>query len=107
MRIQIQRTRSLVWLCAAWLTCACGGSKEPNIGEQAGGAIHDTQLMRAATTAVNEALSNASDCDVARPLVAQAQQKLDELEPQVATTTGRVALDSLRSQLGHVAKACP
>jgi hypothetical protein len=107
MRIQIHRTRSPVWLCAAWLTCACGGSKEPNIGEQAGAAIHDTQLMRAATAAVNEALANAADCEVAKPLVAQAQQKLDELEPQVATTTGRVALDALRSQLGRVAQACP
>ena len=107
MRIQIDRMRSLAWLCAVWLSCACGGSKEPNIGHQAGAAIHDTELMKAASAAVNEAVRNASDCEVAKPLADEAQQKLDELEPHVATTTGRVALDSLRTQLGHVQQACP
>ena len=88
------------------LALAVGGCEDRNKKpiEKIG---HDEEILSKVGAAVNEVIRNAADCEVAKPLVAQAQQKLDELEPQVATTTGRVALDALRSQLGRVAQACP
>lgn len=107
MPIHIRAMCRTTSLCAALMASGCGASSEPNRGAQAGAAINDTELMKEASAAVNEAVRNASDCATAKPLVDSARQRLDELEPHVATTTGRVALDSLRSQLGRVAQACP
>jgi hypothetical protein len=101
------RAHVLACLQASCLLAACGGSGKSDIGRSTGAAVHDTELMRAATAAVNEAVRAGSDCEAAKPLADEAQQKLDELEPQVGTTTGRVALDSLRAQLRRVQQACP
>lgn len=101
------RARVLACLQASCLLAACSGSTSSDVGRSTGAAVHDTDLMREATAAVNEAVRAGSDCDAAKPLADDAQQKLDGLAPQVTTTTGRVALDSLRAQLKRVQDACP
>jgi hypothetical protein len=87
---------------------ALGGCKPESaqVGKDVGDATADTAVLRTASDAVNEVVRNAPDCEVARPLIPRANTSLDEAAKNVRTTTGRVTLDALRSQVKRVQEAC-
>jgi hypothetical protein len=99
------------WLLAVLLAAACGGKKdEPpakDIGQQTADITADTQTLREANAAVNEVVRNATDCEAAKPAMAAADAKLDEVSPRVRTATGRQTLEALRSQVAKVKEVCP
>jgi hypothetical protein len=89
--------------------CRKGASKPPEktFGEQVAGVEADTAALREANGAVNEVIRNSGDCDLARPLIAPANTKLDEVGRRLRTAAGRATLESLRAQLKRVSDNCP
>ena len=104
-----------VGLCV-WLV-ACGGNRSPepdktepakkDLGTAVGDTAADTDALREANTAVNAVIRNATDCEVAKPAVAEAYTKLDEVDRALKTATGKVTLAALRKQVDRVAEVCP
>jgi hypothetical protein len=103
------------WLCV-WLV-ACGGTRAPepdkpeperkDLGTAVGETTADTNALREANTAVNAVIRNATDCEVAKPAVAEAYAKLDEVDRLLKTATGKVTLAAMRKQVDRVAEVCP
>jgi hypothetical protein len=56
---------------------------------------------------VNEVLRNAADCDVAKPLLTEAYQRIADAGQQVTAPASRATLDALKSQADRVGQACP
>jgi hypothetical protein len=101
-------------LLATVLAAGCrGGSTdkaEPakgGLGQQAGDAAFDTQVMREANDAAGSVVRVAADCDAVKAALPEANRRLDEVAGKLRTATGRTSLDSLRQQVKKVAEACP
>ncbi|HEY7412844.1 MAG TPA: hypothetical protein VII13_19035 [Vicinamibacteria bacterium] len=91
---------------ACLLAVAC--KQEPaQIGKDTANIAADAQTLRAAQTAVNDVLRAQSDCDAARPLIADAREALDEAGRRVRTAGGQATLDALRTQVANVDRVCP
>jgi hypothetical protein len=67
----------------------------------------DEEILRKVGASVNEVLRNASDCEVARPLMTEAYQRIEEAGKEVTVSASRPTLDALKSQVDRVAQACP
>jgi hypothetical protein len=91
------------------LSGACKKSKdEPKtIGEQMRDVENDTQVMHDAQAAVNEVIRASSDCELAKPAIAAANMKLDEVARHVRTTAANATLDTMRKQVRQVQDMCP
>jgi hypothetical protein len=91
---------------AALLALALGGCEDPNKKaiEKIG---HDEELLRKVGAAVNEVLRNAADCEVARPLMTEAYQGIEDARKEAVVPASQPTLDALKSQLDRVAQACP
>lgn len=102
----ISRTTVLAAVLGAAL--ALGGCKPESaqVGKDVGEATADTATLRAASDAVNEVVRNAPDCEVAKPLIPNANKQVDEAAKNIRTATGRATLDALRSQVKRVQEAC-
>lgn len=109
-------TRPAAALLVAVLCAACGGglpapSPSPTpltgLAGQVTDAASDTELLKPVQAAVNDVLANADDCEKAKPFLAGAQAKLDEAAGRVRTQTGRMTIDTLRTQVKNVATTCP
>jgi hypothetical protein len=68
---------------------------------------NDEEILRKVGASVNEVLRNASDCDVAKPLMTEAYQRIEDARGEVSTPASRPTLDALKSQVDRVAQACP
>ncbi len=68
---------------------------------------NDEEILRKVGASVNEVLRNASDCDVAKPLLTEAYQRIEDAGREVSTPASRPTLDVLKSQVDRVAQACP
>jgi hypothetical protein len=104
------RSRALALVPLALLLACRAAPPEPQgpaLGEQAGALAADKQRLEEATAAGNEAVRAAGDCDVARPLIAEARLKFDQVEPQLQTGAARASLERLRRQVAQVADLCP
>ena len=102
--------RAWIVIVAAALA-ACGGIKEAeerqkDIGQQTADITSDTQVLAAASAAVNDLIRVQDDCDAARPLIPGANAELDKAAGRVRTVTGRTTLDGLKSQVRTIASAC-
>jgi hypothetical protein len=110
VRSGIARRRPLLAVALLPLMLAgCKKSKdEPkDLGEQMRDVEVDTQVMRDAQAAVNEVIRAAGDCETAKPAIAAAMMKLDEVEPHVRTAAGNQTLGTLRKQVRQVQDMCP
>jgi len=67
----------------------------------------DEEILRKVGAAVNEVLRNASDCEVAKPLLTEAYQRIEDAGREVSAPASRPTLDALKSQVDRVAQACP
>jgi hypothetical protein len=93
-------------LVVGLLTLALGGCEDRNKKaiEKIG---HDEEILRKAGAAVNEVVRNAADCEVAKPLLTEAYQRIDEAGREIVVPASRPTLDVLKSQVDRVAQACP
>ena len=67
----------------------------------------DEEILRKVGAAVNEVLRNAADCEVAKPLLTEAYQRIEDARREVAVPASGPTLDALKSQVDRVAQACP
>jgi hypothetical protein len=68
---------------------------------------HDEELLRKVGAAVNEVVRNAADCEVAKPLMTEAYQRIDAARGEATVPASQPTLDALKSQVDRVAQACP
>jgi hypothetical protein len=68
---------------------------------------HDQEVLRRAGAAVNEVLRNSLDCDVAKPLLTEAYQLIEDARPQVSVPASQQTLDTMKAQVDRVARTCP
>ena len=102
------RSRLAVFAWVVGATLVVGGCKPESaqVGKDVGDAAADTATLRTASEAVNLLVRESADCEVARPLIPKANTSLEEAAPKIRTMTGRVTLDSLRTQIKRVQEAC-
>ena len=86
--------------------CSGGDEGEKSLGEKAGDAISDTEVLKEATAAANAILRNATDCEIVGSRIEEVNAKLDEVEQRLQTATGRTTLKALREQVRRVAESC-
>jgi hypothetical protein len=67
----------------------------------------DSQIIGRASAAVNEVIRNSPDCDIAKPLLAEAYQRIDEARRQIRVAANRQLLETMKTQVDRVAQACP
>ncbi len=93
-------------LVVGLLALALAGCEDPNKKaiEKIG---HDEEVLRRVGLAVNEVVRNAADCEVAKPLMAEAYQRIEEARPEVTGPASRPTLDALKTQVDRVAQVCP
>jgi hypothetical protein len=68
---------------------------------------HDQEILRKAGAAVNEVIRNSPDCEVAKPLITEAYQGIEDARQQVSVPASQQTLDALKVQVDRVARACP
>ena len=68
---------------------------------------HDQEVLRKAGAAVNEVIRNSPDCEVAKPLMAEAYQRIEAARQEVSVPASQQTLDALKAQVDRVAEACP
>ncbi len=68
---------------------------------------HDQEALRKAGAAVNEVIRNAPDCEVAKPLIPEAYQRIEDARKQVSVPASQETLDALKVQVDRVAQVCP
>jgi hypothetical protein len=94
------------WLVVGLLVLAAGGCEYRNKKaiEKIGA---DEEVLRKVGAAVNEVIRNSTDCDVAKPLLTEAYQRIEDAEREVTVPASRPTLDALKAQVDRVAQACP
>lgn len=68
---------------------------------------HDQEVMKAASAAANDVVRNATDCEVAKPLVPEAYRQIDEARKNARAAASQQILDTLKSQVDRIAQVCP
>jgi hypothetical protein len=68
---------------------------------------HDEEILQKVNGAVNEVIRNSPDCEVARPLIAEAYQRIDQARPQLSAPASGQTLEALKVQVDRVAQVCP
>jgi hypothetical protein len=68
---------------------------------------HDQEVMRKAGAAVNEVIRNQADCEVAKPLIPEAYQRIEDARKEVSVPASQQTLDALKVQVDRVAQVCP
>jgi hypothetical protein len=97
----------LVLLPLLWSGCTKSKDEPKDLGEQMRDVAADTQVMQDAQAAVNEVVRAAGDCELAKPAIAAATMKLDEVARHVRTAAANSTLDTLRKQVRQVQDMCP
>jgi predicted Fe-Mo cluster-binding NifX family protein len=68
---------------------------------------HDAAAIRKASAAVNAVIRNSPDCTVAKPLIPEAYQRIDEALQVVDAPATHETLAALKAQVDRVAELCP
>lgn len=97
------RSRVLLAFVLALAAAGCENRREKAMKQ----ISHDEEILQKVNGAVNEAIRNAPDCDVAKPLIKEAYQRIDEARPQIAGSASGQMLEALKVQVDRVAQACP
>jgi hypothetical protein len=67
----------------------------------------DQEAIRKAGAAVNEVIRNQADCEVAKPLIPEAYQRIEDARKGVSMPASQETLDALKVQVDRVAQVCP
>ena len=97
------RSRVLLAFVLALAAAGCENRREKAMKQ----ISHDEEILQRVNGAVNEAIRNAPDCDVAKPLIKEAYQRIDEARPQIVGSASGQMLEALKVQVDRVAQACP
>jgi len=68
---------------------------------------HDEEILKKVNGAVNEVIRNAADCEVAKPLIPEAYQKIEDARKEVTAPATQTTLDALKTQVDRIAQVCP
>jgi hypothetical protein len=96
--------RSRVLLAALLALAAAGCDRREKAIKQ---ISHDQEILQKVNGAVNEVIRNSPDCEVAKPLIAEAYQRIDEARPQLRAPASSQTLEALKVQVDRVAQVCP
>src|SRR5512147_2808708 len=94
------------WLVVAVLALAAAGCEDRR-KKAIEKVDHDQEVLRKAGAAVNEVIRNSPDCEVAKPLVVEAYQRIEDARREVSVPASQQTLDALKAQVDRVAQACP
>jgi outer membrane murein-binding lipoprotein Lpp len=109
----VRSAAALAALAAALGVAGCGsGAPKPSpspsgIGAEVKAMELDMNTMREANAAADDVIRAAGDCDAARPLIAAANARLDEVQKKIQTATARQTLEALRKKVRDVSESCP
>ncbi len=96
------KTRILI---VASLALALAGCKDER--KQAMDRIdEDRDVLADANGAANQVIRNSADCEVARPLMTEAYQKIEQARGRLRTAASQQTLGALKAQVDRVARAC-
>jgi uncharacterized coiled-coil DUF342 family protein len=87
------------------LALACGGCEEKQKAME--NLAHDQAVVKAASAAANEVVRNATDCEVAKPLIPEAYRQIDEAKKNARAAASQQILDTLKIQVDRVTQLCP
>lgn len=93
-------------LLAALLALAAAGCEDPN-KKKIEKIDQDTAILQGVNGAVNEVIRNQADCAVAKPLLTEAYQKIDDARTKVQGPASQTTLDALKAQVDRIAQVCP
>ena len=99
-------------IVAALAGSACGaGQPAPSpspsgLGAELKAMELDMNSMREANAAADDVIRASGDCDAARPLIAAANARLNEVERKLQTATGKQTLEAMRKKVRDVAESC-
>jgi len=68
---------------------------------------HDQDVVKAASAAANAVVRNATDCEVAKPLIPEAYRQIDESRKNARAVASQQILDTLKAQVDRVDQLCP
>jgi hypothetical protein len=92
-------------LIAVGLVLVCLGCEEKQKAIE--NLAADQAVVKAASAAANEVVRNATDCDVAKPLIPKAYDQIDEAKKNAKAVASQQILDTLKAQVDRVAQLCP
>ena len=92
-------------LVAMAVLAACLGCQEKQKAME--NLAADNDVVKAASAAANEVLKNATDCNAAKPLIPEAYRQIEEARKNAKAATSFQILDTLKTQVDHVAQLCP
>ena len=90
---------------AALALLACGAAESRKKAVEK--VDHDQEAIRKAGLAVNEVIRNSPDCAVAKPLIPEAYQRIEDARKEVSMPASQETLDALKVQVDRVAQVCP
>lgn len=93
----------LVLSAVSFLTLGCEDPKKKEIER----VDADAAVMGRVSAAVNEAVRNSADCSVAKPLLTEAYQRIDEARGRVQLGANQQLLQTMKIQVDRVAQICP
>jgi hypothetical protein len=93
----------LVVVLAALATAGCEDRRKAAVERIAA----DEAIVRKAGAAVNEVVRNAADCEIAKPLMVEAYQAIEDARAQATVAASQATLGALKSQVDRVQQACP
>jgi hypothetical protein len=96
-----------VWIAAAAVLAlvACGAAESRKKAVEK--VDHDQEAIRKAGAIVNEVIRNQADCEVAKPLIPEAYQRIEDARKEVSVPASQQMLDVLKTQVDRVAQVCP
>ena len=97
------RSRVLLAGLLALAAAGCENRREKAIKQ----ISHDEEILQKVNGAVNEVIRNSPDCEVAKPLIKEAYQRIDEARPQLSAPAAGQTLEALKVQVDRVAQVCP
>ena len=93
-------------LLVVLLGLAIGGCKDRR-KEAVDKVDHDAAAIKKASAVVNEVIRNSPDCSVAKPLIPEAYQRIEEARQVVEAPATHETLAALKAQVDRVAELCP
>ncbi len=93
----------LALACLALALAACENRREKAIQK----ISHDDDVLGKVNAAVNEVIRNSPDCEVAKPLIPEAYQKIADARKEVSAPATQATLDALKVQVDRIAQVCP
>jgi len=95
------------WIVAVGLLALVASGCEDRRKKAIEKVDHDQEAIRRAGAAVNEVIRNSADCEVAKPLIPEAYQRIEDARKQVSVPASQETLDALKVQVDRVAQVCP